>query len=196
MQKELVIATRDRDYHWITQLDRSIRVSVYSKSIEPRHPLEIHLGDIRGRCVHSFFYHIVDRYDSLADYTFFAQDYPFDHVANYIDLMNGDFLNWTADAIYQNGEIWFFDTNYRRILETDKFGNPHHAGLDLESVWAKIFSEPCPESLGFVAAGHFCASRKQIHKKPKEFYEKILRILEEDPLSPWCIERFEIYIFT
>jgi hypothetical protein len=155
------------------------------------------LGDILGRCVHSFFYHIVDRYDSLADYTFFAQDYPFDHVVNYIDLINGDFLNWTADAIYQNGEIWFFNTEYRRILETDKFGNPHHiGGLELEPVWSKIFSEPCPESLGFVAAGHFCASRKHIHKKPKEFYEKILRILEEDPLSPWCIERFEIYIFT
>jgi hypothetical protein len=196
MQKELVIATRDRDYPWITQIDNSIRVSVYSKSIEPRHPLEIHLGDILGRCVHSFFYHLVNRYDSLADYTFFAQDYPFDHVANYIDLINGNISDWSNNAVFQNEELWFFDTRFRRILITDKFGNPNHPGLELEPVWKKIFSEPCPENLGFVAAGHFCASRKQIHKKPKAFYEKILRVLEEDPTAPWCIERFEIYILA
>jgi hypothetical protein len=196
MQKELVIATRDRDYAWINQIDRSIRVSVYAKSPTPRHPLEIHIGDIPGRCVHSFFYHIVNRYDSLADFTFFSQDYPFDHVNNYIDLMNGDSQMWSQHSILQIGEIWFFNTDYGQILETDRFGNPHHHGLELEPVWNQIFSEPCPEILRFVAAGHFCASRQHIHKKPKEFYEKILRVLETDPISPWCIERFEPYIFA
>jgi hypothetical protein len=132
----------------------------------------------------------------LADFTFFSQDYPFDHVNNYIDLMNGTPEDWTANALLQIEEIWFFDTTYGRILETDRLGNPNHGGLDLEPVWDRIFSEPCPEILKFVAAGHFCVSRQHIHKKPKEFYEKILNVLEDDPISPWCIERFETYIFT
>jgi dTDP-4-dehydrorhamnose reductase len=197
INKEVVIAAYDRDYSWINQLDSSVKATVYRKGGTcDLTESEIYLANNVGRDVHTFFYHIVNRYDTLADFTFFSQDYPFDHVDNYIDLINGDFLNWKANAIYQNEEIWFFDTCYGQILQTDKFGNPNHSSLDLEPVWDRIFSEPCPESLGFVAAGHFCASRKQIHKKPKEFYEKILRVLEDDPISPWCIERFEIYIFS
>jgi len=197
IDKEVVIAAYDRDYSWINKLDSNVKKTVYRKG-DPAlsNEFEIYLPNNVGRDVHTFFYHIVNRYDSLSDFTFFSQDDPFDHVNNYIHLINGVPSDWTTCAVLKIDEIWFFDTCYKRVLKTDKFGNPHHTGLELEPVWSRIFSEPFPESLDFVAAGHFCASRQQIHTKPKEFYEKILRVLEEDPISPWCIERFESYIFT
>ena len=197
LNKEVVIAAYDRDYSWISQLSPNVKPTVYRKGeASAINDSEIYLSNNVGRDVHTFFYHIVNRYESLADFTFFSQDDPFDHVDNYIALMNGTPEDWTANALLQIEELWFFDTTYGQILETDRFGNPNHGSLDLEPVWDRIFSEPCPEILRFVAAGHFCVSRKHIHKKPKEFYERVLNVLETDPISPWCIERFETYIFT
>jgi dTDP-4-dehydrorhamnose reductase len=197
INKEVVIAAYDRGYSWINQLDSSVKVTVYRKGGTcALTESEIYLANNVGRDVHTFFYHIVNNYDNLADFTFFSQDYPFDHVDNYIDLINGTIDDWNSATIFNQDGVWFFDTNFQQILTCDLLGYPHHPGLDIKPIWDKSMPGKCPEELKFVAAGHFCVSRQQLHKKPKEFYEKILRVLEEDPISPWCIERFEIYIFT
>lgn len=197
LTKELIIAAYNRDYSWILNIDPSVKTTVYRKGGTSAHgDHEIYIPNNVGRDVHTFFYHIVNRYDSLADFTFFSQDYPFDHVNNYIYLINGNRQDWDQAAILKNDETWFFNTEYSTILQCDKSGAPHHPGLDLCSVWNKIFSEPCPDVFEFVAAGHLCISRQQLHKKPKSFYENIVHVLETDPISPWCIERFESYIFS
>lgn len=196
MHKELVIATYDREYEWISEIDSSVKITVYRKGDGPYAAHEIKVPKNVGRDVYTFFQHIVNRYDSLADFTLFSQDYPFDHVENYVELINGTQADWEAAAVLKDDGLWFFDTCYQRILVCDRLGNPHHAGLELEQAWSKIFTEPCPEHFVFAAAGHFCISREKIQKKPLGFYERIMHVLEEDPLSPWCIERFEFYIFT
>jgi len=197
MRKEIVIAAYDRDYSWINDIDPSVKITVYRKgSPDESKPYEIFLENNVGRDVHTFFKHIVDKYDTLAEFTFFSQDDPFDHVSNLVDMVNGDHALWTQEAMAWLGECWFFDTNYRHLLVCDEFGGPHHPGLRLLETWQKIFDHPMPNPIHFVAAGHFCISRTQIHRKPKSFYERIVKVLEEDPESPWCIERFEVFIFT
>lgn len=191
--KEVIISAYDRDYNWINQLDSNIKVTVYKKGSEPL-PNEILIEPNVGRDVHTFFYHLVYNYDTLSDYTFFAQDYPFDHVENYISLINGDKQLWFEHAKQSVDGCWFFNTQYE-VLTCDKNGSPHHPNLDIEDMWNKIFINQCPEILKFTPAGHFCVSKKQVHKLSLDYYKRILNILETDPNSPWIIERLEPYIF-
>lgn len=191
--KEVVISAYNRDYNWINQLDSNIKVTVYKKGSKLL-PNEILIKPNVGRDVHTFFYHLVNNYNNLSDYTFFAQDYPFDHVENYISLINGNKQLWNKHAKQKVDGCWFFNTQYE-VLACDKNGAPHHCGLDIERLWNRIFITQRPDVLYFTPAGHFCVSKEQVHKIAIEHYKNILNILETVPESPWIIERLEPYIF-
>jgi hypothetical protein len=193
--KELVIAKYDRDYSWIKNINPEIKITVYKKGRQGLNPNEILIEPHVGRDVHTFFYHLYNRYDSLSDVTFFSQDYPFDHVSNYIDIINGDKSFWDLNARQHNdGGCWFFCTQYN-ILECDVNGVPHHPGLDLKTMWEKLFDSECPQTFYFTPTGHFAITKTQAHKIPRLYLKHVLDILENFPTSPWEIERLEPYIF-
>ena len=193
MKKELVIAAYDRDYSWVNQLE-DVKVTVYRKGDGELQPGEILIEPNVGRDVHTFFKHIADNYDNLSDVTFFAQDYPFDHVNNLIPLLNSGKDIWNVIARQHVDGCWFFCTQYG-ILTCDKNGAPHHPGLEIERIWDILFEgTECPDELHFTPTGHFAITAEQARKIPLEYYHKILNLLETDPTSPWVIERLEPYI--
>jgi hypothetical protein len=199
MNKELVIAAYNRDYDWIHKIDPSIRITVYNKAKLITHTSSLKNGEVFlssnvGRDVHTFFKHISDKYYSLFDYTFFSQDFPFDHVENYVEIINGDISLWSANAKQQNNGCWFFNTQYP-VLTCDQNGAPSHSGLPMITLWEKLFKNEMPGYFRFTAAGHFCVSKELVHRKPKSFYDKVVNILEEYDFAPWVIERLEPYIF-
>ena len=198
MKRELVIAAYDKNYNWTCLLDSSVKKTIYLKGNVKRKPFqklnEILIEPNIGRDVHTFFYHIVSNYDNLSDYTFFSQDHPFDHVANYTEIINGNVTCWNKfSKQYKNG-CWFFNT-YTNILERDETGCPHHCGLDIKSVYEHLFTDECPKKVKFVPSGHFCVSKECVLQNEKEFYKKILLLLETYEIMPWIIERLEPYIF-
>ena len=193
--KELVLAIWDRDYTWINKLSNDIKITKYNKNLNTLKDDHIFLSTNVGRDVHTFFYHIVNRYETLSEYTFFAQDYIEDHVNNYTDIINGDINDIKNNAIQDLGGCWFFNTDYNYILECNSNGEPQHGGLPLERIWNLLFNKPLPEPIRFTAAGHFCITKEHAHQYPVEWYKKILNVLETEEVSPWCIERFEPYIF-
>merc|ERR550537_214069 len=68
---EVVLARYDEAVDWADEyLDRAT-ITVYDKSKNPA-PDSIRLPNV-GRESHTFLHHIVDRYDSLADWTVFSQ---------------------------------------------------------------------------------------------------------------------------
>jgi len=194
--KELIISAYDRDYQWVSNLDRDVKVTVYRKGSNIQNN-ETYLSNNVGRDVHTFFYHFYKNYYTLSDYTITSQDFPFDHVDNYIPVINGGVREWENNAIMEIGECWFFNRDhiYERVLECDHNGMPHHGGLDIKGVWNQLFETSIPYKINFVPAGHFCISREAVHKRPVEFYEKVVNILETNDQSPWIIERLEPYIF-
>jgi hypothetical protein len=193
--KEVVIAAYDRDYDWVNNLNSDVKVTVYKKGDSLLKDNEILIQPNLGRDVHTFFYHLYTQYDNLSDVTFFSQDFPFDHVANYIEIINGDKVLWNSLAKQHVDGCWFFCTQYG-ILECDKNGAPHHPGLDLEKMWNTLFpDDECPEHIYFTPTGHFAISKEQTQKIPKDYYRFILDILENETTSPWEIERLEPYIF-
>lgn len=193
MNKELVIAAYDRNYDWISLVNKDIRITKYNKNVNIMDGETLITPNV-GRDVHTFFYHIVKNYDSLSDYTFFSQDNPFDHVTNYVDIINGDVNIYRLHAKQDFVGCWFFCTQYP-ILTCDIFGNPHHPGLDIKSIWIQIFTDPIPDGIIFAPTGHFCVTKEHVHRYPKAFYEKIKTILENNPMAPWIFERLEPYIF-
>jgi hypothetical protein len=194
--KELIISAYDRDYSWINNLDKDIRISVYRKG-ETVYNNEIAISNNVGRDVHTFFYHILKNYYVLSDYIFTSQDYPFDHVSNYITLINGNEQLWDEHVILKVDNCWFFNDIDKKCLENNEFGRPHHwEDLNMREVWDQLFKSEIPKIFRFVAAGHFCISKETIRNRPVEFYEKIVNILETNYYAPWIIERMEPYIFN
>jgi len=198
MKKELVIAAYNRDYDWIHNLSPDIKTTIYRKGNSPLLENEISIIPNVGRDVHTFFYHLYTKYDTLSDVTFFSQDYPFDHVYNYIEIINGDKQVWDTHARQNINGCWFF-SHFDKVI-CDKKGAPNHPGvglpeLDLEKKWNLLFKNQCPDVLYFTPAGHFAITREHVHIFPKEFYKKIMDILETEYNSPWEFERLEPYIF-
>lgn len=196
-EMELVIAAYNRNYSWVRKLPEGVKLTVYRKGNRGHlKDGEIYIAQNVGRDVHTFFHHIVERYDSLSEYTFFVQDFPFDHVFNVLELLSGNEKLWDQEALMNVNGCWFFDTNYERILVCDSYGRPDHPGVMMDIGWMKVFPDtPVPDKFEFVAAGHFIVSRDNILSKPKQYYERIKSLLERYPEMPWIIERLEPEIF-
>lgn len=197
---ELVISAFNRDYtNWIGLINDTIKITIYRKGdIQNIRNNETYIADNVGRDVHTFFYHISNNYYNLADYTFTSQDYPFDHVSNYISIINGDENTFNQNAKLSLNGCWFFNTDiyHGRLMKSDKFGCPNHCGLNIEEIWNELFDVTMPDDIYFVPAGHFCISKEAIRVRPLSFYKKIKTILENNVNAPWIIERLESYIFN
>lgn len=218
MHKEIVIAAYNRDLSWLDQLAPDIKRTIYRKGSPVASQDEILLEINAGRCVHTFFNHLYTRYDSLADYTFFAQDYPFDHWTNIVEDINNwgpevqakcplriggyypyneDFTTNTTSSLNHHIPATHFSAP-GIVHHCNNDGSPDHPALgpDLDDRWRLLFHTPCPtDGYQFVPAGHFGISREHVHLRSRAFYEQITDMLVTDPISPWCVERYESYIF-
>jgi hypothetical protein len=194
MEKELVISAYERDYDWIKEISDA-KITIYRKGNIDLKSGEILMEPNVGRDVHTFIKHIANNYYNLSEITFFSQDYPFDHVKNYVDIINGRFDDWNREAKQHVDGCWFFCTQYD-ILTCDTNGCPNHCGLDMKKAWHFLFGErDCPETFRFTPTGHFAISASHARKIPLEFYLRLIELLETDEHSPWVIERLEPYIF-
>lgn len=222
MTRELVIAAYDKDYSWIEKIDPNVKVTVYRKGDHPKQTdKEILLTPNKGRCVHTFFNHIYTNYDNLSDYTFFVQDYPFDHWENVIQVVNEDnpeFYEMTAQlkigGYYgyhfntitvpspKGGIMWNLSPTTHhgsgRVLICNNDGSPQDSNpnINMEKYWSMFFDSPAPSQYEFMPGGHFGITKEHSKIRSKEFYKKVVDLLQEVEVAPWIIERLECYIFN
>jgi hypothetical protein len=210
--KEVVIAGYDKPLDWIKDFNSDIKITIYRKGDVMSYENEIFLPNNVGRDVHTFFNHIVTKYDELSDYTFFVQDYPFDHWENLISIINDHEATFTEKATLTFGGYYGFHFNsvgtMWGMLPTSHFekgnmiwchsnGYPQDSvnNVDVDSYWDILFESPKPGIYEFIPGGHFGITKQQVHFRSKEFYSKIVELLEIDHFAPWRIERLEGYIF-
>lgn len=196
ISKEVVIAAYERDYNWVNKLDKDVKVTVYRKGDRPLLPGEIKIEPNLGRDVHTFFYHLYHRYDTLSDITYFSQDSHIEHVSNYVEIINSDISEigkWAIESL--ESSCWFFNTGWNRILKSSNNGAPHDGGLDIKKIWNMLFKVESPDDFYFTPAGHFAITKEHAQRIPKDAYKKIIDILETENRGPWEIERLESYIF-
>ena len=73
-----VVCRCGEDLAWTRNVPRGLAVTVYDKTPPPGSPWpgSTPLPNV-GREAHAWLHHLADRYDSLPDWTIFAQGHPF-----------------------------------------------------------------------------------------------------------------------
>jgi hypothetical protein len=192
MNYKIIIARYNEPVEWSKQFSNVI---IYNKgeNLEDGYN-EIKLENV-GREGHTYYKYIYDNYDNLDDYIIFLQGNPFDHSPNIIENLKKNIINKDLQ----------FDFKFlsKEILICNLNGCSHHNGLPLIDVYEKIFNTKLTDkkknmSFRFGAGGQFIVSKNQILKRPKEFYLKIVEILQYNinPIEGYVIERFHRVIFS
>jgi hypothetical protein len=184
----IVVARYNENIEWTNQFQN---VLIYNKGEQlEKEYNEIKLDNV-GREGHTYYKYIYENYDKLEDYTIFLQGNPFDHCPNIIQNLN----NLVNDKDKLDIKFEFLT---ERIFYCTLEGCCNHPGLPLKDVYEKLFDKKI-DNLGFLfgAGAQFIVSKTSILKNSKEFYMKIIELLQNDicPIEGYVIERFHSLIF-
>lgn len=144
-----------------------------------------------GREGHTYYKYIFDNYDNLPDYVIFLQGNPFDHSPNILHNLyyftNNNNLNIDFEFLSE------------QIITCNLSGCAYHRGLPLIEVYEKLFNiRKTNMFFHFGSGAQFIVSKTQIHRRPRNFYQNIVEMLEKsiDPIEGYVIERFHKLIFS
>lgn len=207
---ELVIAHYNEDLDWLD--DFAPYSTIYSKgdAVKGNYRAVYPLRNI-GRETHTYLTHVVKNYDRLAQVTLFLQ-------GNIHDINNGTpahtdmsvaELVGTASQ-FEDGQVMpigkkfeFHDwdgINYKPGWVERRGKGLEHSKLTPGQFWEHIYSSPHPKSIQFVQGALFGVTRAAIHRRPRSFYENLLRYFEDlnsrNPEEGHYMERFWYSIFT
>ena len=186
---EVVVCRCGEDLAWLRNLPKGVRTTVYDKGPEPSWTGSIPLPNV-GREAHAWLHHLTERYDSLAEWTVFAQGRPFDHAPDMHpvirrlaagDLPPPDFL-WL-------GFLWETDDARGHPTFVHWSKNPGRRELDLEGFFQRLWGQPAPEKVRYVGGGQFALSRKAARRRTVEFYRKARSLAAEFPDAAHAFER-------
>lgn len=189
MELELVVCRCGEDLGWIRNVPRGIPVTVYDKSPTGPRPGSIPLPNV-GREAHAWLHHLTERYDSLAEWTLFAQGHPFDHVPD----MHPVIRRWTKGETPGQGFVWLgflWETDDARGRPTFVHWskNPDRRELDLAGFFQALFGHTPPDKIRYVGGGQFAVSRDAARRRSREFYEKARDLAAEFPDAAHAFER-------
>jgi hypothetical protein len=188
-RRDLVIAHCDEDLSWVNHLAwPSCNTFIYSKGVEK---VGTKLPNV-GREFHTYFTHIVDNYDTLADVTFFLQGWPFDRSSGIVPA-----LHWLQNIHYIE-----FGTDILDTGETDE---------QMKGFWDFMLdnsdTEPRskqPNGWCFRANVQCAVSRDVLRRRPLKFYRGCQYVLEygiqtldiKPETVPYLMEQVWPFIFS
>jgi hypothetical protein len=191
---EIVVARYNEPLEWT----REFRTTIYNKG-PPCNYNTIPMPNV-GREGHTYYSHIYNNYYTLADTTVFLQGRPFDHSPNILQRLRELSKRRCAGFEYLS----------ENVHQSNTWECPYHAGLPLSRVYEELFGlSPlggmCKWLIGgfympfeFGAGAQFAVTRERIHRRPREFYLKIVKMLEGsvNPIEGFVIERFHGLVFA
>ena len=189
---EVVVAHYTENLNWLRNLPTGLQTTVYHKNTDESAEYKGILLPNVGREAHTYLYHLVSRYNSLAEWTIFCQGKPFDHaydfkkslqrfVANPADISPTGFC-WLGHLIDTDD-----DQGYRLFRPWSK--NEDGRGLDLRGFHHELFGTNGPEQYTFVLGAQFAVHRDLVHQQPVAFYERALTVSVSFPDAAHCYER-------
>jgi len=222
----IVIARYNEDIEWSKKYSSNVLIINKGEKIEG-FDNQIFYPNV-GREGHSYYKYIYDNYDNLDDYIIFLQGNPIDHSPNIIKNLDGFMENYNKDKEnfmnmhinininytlincgYNSNNISIEDVKNNNFIYLSHFINNSSIRTE-EKLWEKckniantyerVFDKKIEDDFKFIygAGAQFIVSKEAILKNPKEYYEKIYKILEyaNDPIEGHHIERFHKYIFN
>ena len=195
---KIVIARYNENINWIKKIYLLLNkknVIIFNKGKNNIKEFDsIPLENV-GREGHTYYKYIYDNYNNLDDYTIFLQGNPFDHSPEIIKSIK-QIINMKNNNNKLNINFNFLTKN---ILKCNLSGCSHHHGLPLIDVYEKLFNKK-KDKMDFIfgAGAQFIVSKKQILERPRDFYLKIINLLNNNinPIEGFVIERFHKLIFS
>jgi hypothetical protein len=207
---EIVAARYKEDVSWLKEY--STLTTLYNKGPDDLPPsMEfksvIQLPNI-GREAHTYLYHIVHNYDSLAETTFFTQGHIQDHIGPItIPSLLEDHCRTSTEEITvfnKHGLKQFSDwdqiRHVKKWLEEYNSGTLKHARLSPSEFWKWMFDVPWhPEVVMFSWGALLVVKRDVIRRRERAFYKHLLAYFEGighfNPEEGHYMERFWLYVF-
>lgn len=177
----------NEDLRWLGRVPKDIRRSVYDKRNASSGGIAL---PNEGREAHTYLHHIVSRYDSLSDITFFCQGRPFDHVPDFHRILREE----TPETLPAHGFRWYSflvdrDDAEGSLLFQTWSKNEEKRPLPLGEFSRRLWNVDPPAFVVFYAGAHFAVTAEAIRRQPKAFYERALRVSLELPDAAHCFER-------
>ena len=191
MTVRIVVARYEEDLAWTLPF-LSHDVLVYNKGPALAGDWnQVRLANV-GREGHTYYSHIVDHYDDLADLTVFLQGHPFDHSPNILSSLH---------RLLRGGEFPTvgFEFLSETVYDCNSSGCHRHPEIPLLDIYEKVFghrTENVPFLFG--AGAQFVVARETVRRRPRAFYANIVALLahSDNPIEGFAIERLHTLIFT
>lgn len=189
---DLVVARYEEDISWVNELpiDSYSQVYIYNKGSDSEFSIPkstvIPLPNY-GRESHTYLYHVIQNYDRLSDVTFFVpgSGWHRDDKKKRIERIADYLKTSTSSMILGHREENYIKTTYDFSIDTWEVTNEANKKKNSDTTLMPALDRPLRnwfekrfpnESITFVSyTGIFAASREDIRKKPKEFYEALFR---------------------
>jgi hypothetical protein len=176
------------------------RITIYDKSGEyenDKFPNVTRLENV-GRESETYLRHIIDNYDTLADYTMFIQDDTDNHIqyAYQFFYKTQDVVN-SNTPFYQYETMWSKNNIIAKRLIHDGYLNLHTLPSQTSiRDFCKQFGVHLPKSYTTELCAYFIATRATIQARPKAFYEAVRAWLLENPKRGFVMEHVWKLIFS
>lgn len=183
---KIVIARYNEDLDWVSEI-HSTNVAIFDKGPT----ITANMLNV-GREGHTYYQFIVDKYDNLTDTHYaFLQGHPFDHSPHIIERLNAA-INAPPTAP--------FTTLCEKFHITDLATAPCKFTAVFNRVYQTLFGcIPDKHNNDFVfgEGAQFIVTREAILARPREFYQKIVGLLDYDisPPEGYVMERLHDRVF-
>ena len=192
---ELVVARYTEDLRWLRRVPREFRVTVYDKHPDEPYPGSVRLPNV-GRESHTYFWHLAQRYDSLAPLTVFCQGRPFDHAYDFHTTLKELAAAPEGRAAFQwLGHIVDTDDNRGRRLFVPWSKNPAGHELDIDGFHRQLFGRPGPATYTFRLGAQFAVAGDLARGRSRQFWERAAELAAQFPEGPHCLERMWDRVF-
>lgn len=203
---DLVVARYEEDISWIKNIPEDLytRIIIYNKGSDAKFDFPksqvISLPNL-GRESHTYLYHVIQNYDTLADITFFVpgsawtRDDKQARVKRIVDYLQKDrtsiIIGYKDNQMIQDAYNFSIDT-WTVTNEENRRKNPDSSltpSVDrpLRNWFEKRFAGDSVNCVSFT--GILAVSRDDIRKRPKEFYEGLY--LEHSHTNPEVVHYSE-----
>ncbi|MCJ1421025.1 hypothetical protein MMC32_007387 [Xylographa parallela] len=208
---EIVIAHYNEDLSWLGEDAKTS--TIYSKGGEKAAPPLPHIALPNiGREGHTFLYHIIERYDSLADVTLFLQGHIDDHFSITLDEVKERARKTQPRQVttFPYRDLETFDhwdgipwDEYPSWRKWSTMPSSAKAVRTPAEYWQLFFPEKdIPASIGFQPGALFAVRKEEIRQHPRSFYELIMQefflgnMAHVNPETGHLMERYWQAIFS
>lgn len=209
---QMVVARYNEPLNWLRRVPAAIRVLVYDKgdefekeevaSARERGVTEARSLPNIGREAHSYLWHIVQNYETLAPWTVFCQGRPFDHAFDFHHTLRS-LVESAPNEVEESAESGFRPLGH--IIDTDDAQgrklfvhwskNEDGRLLDANSFYRALFETPGPPEYSFRLGAQFIASAHCIRRRERSFYERALQLSQDFADAAHCFERMWPHVF-